>query len=161
MKALYGIAMGAVCFWAGRCSVSQAPGSVTATLPVVVTRYDTVSVEVPPPASVRLLAPRRALLACAEQPDSVPTPGPLPDSVAVEVPVESREYAGEGYRAYVSGWQPRLDSLVLERPVYTATVAQPVAARTRRFSIALQAGYGMTPRGLLPYVGVGVSVRLF
>ena len=86
---------------------------------------------------------------------------PLPDSVAVEVPVESREYAGEGYRAYVSGWQPRLDSLVLERPVYAATVAQPVAARTRRFSIALQAGYGMTPRGLLPYVGVGVSVRLF
>ena len=98
MKAFYGIAMGAVCFWAGRCSVSQAPGSVTATLPVVVTRYDTVSVEVPPPASVRLLAPRRAMLACAEQPDSVPTPCPLPDSVAVEVPVESREYAGEGYR---------------------------------------------------------------
>lgn len=77
------------------------------------------------------------------------------DSVAVELPREQAEYIGDGYRAWVSGYRPRLDSLVMERRVSVAT------PRLRRWSVGIQAGVGMTPRGVQPYVGLGVSFRLY
>lgn len=77
------------------------------------------------------------------------------DSVFVEVPREQAVYSGTGYRAWVSGFRPRLDSLRIERDVAV------VSRRNRRWSVGVQAGVGMTPRGVQPYVGVGVSYRLY
>ncbi|MDE6564529.1 MAG: hypothetical protein K2L92_06855 [Muribaculaceae bacterium] len=77
------------------------------------------------------------------------------DSVRAVVPLEQTEYSGDGYRAYVSGYRPRLDSLVTVRS-FTAQST----ARAPRFSIGLQAGYGITPRGFQPYLGVGVSYKI-
>lgn len=77
------------------------------------------------------------------------------DSVFVELPRQQAEYCGEGYRAWVSGFRPRLDSLRLERDVAV------VARQSRRWSVGIHAGVGMTPRGVQPYVGVGVSYRLY
>ena len=65
-----------------------------------------------------------------------------------------------GCRAYVSGYKPRLDSLALFRSTAAVSVVQPEARRERRFSVGLQAGYGITPKGLQPYIGLGISVTL-
>lgn len=82
------------------------------------------------------------------------------DSVEVEVPVEQAVYEGEGYKAFVSGYRPMLDSLVFERNISVA-VPRKQHAPTRRWSVGLQAGYGITPRGFQPYLGIGMTFRLF
>ncbi|MDE6854744.1 MAG: hypothetical protein K2J38_06765 [Muribaculaceae bacterium] len=80
------------------------------------------------------------------------------DSVEATVPCTQAVYAGEGYKAYVSGYRPKLDSIILHHP--SATVVRAAPAAERRFSIGVQAGYGLTPRGMQPYVGVGITWKI-
>lgn len=141
------IFIGAVAFGAGFLAGMTACGR-TETLPGevrVLTRVDTVRITSPPRVAVRYVKADTVYLPSAE----------WADSVRAVVPVEQAEYAGDGYRAYVSGYRPRLDSLVTVR---THTVE--CAPRPHRFSIGLQAGYGITPRGFQPYIGVGVSYKI-
>jgi len=77
------------------------------------------------------------------------------DSVLVEVPRQQARYSGAGYKAWVSGFHPRLDSIHIGR----GTVS--VMRKSGRWALGVQAGVGMTPRGVQPYVGIGVSYRLF
>lgn len=81
------------------------------------------------------------------------------DSVDVEIPITQKVYDGEGYRAYVSGFNQNLDSLLLFKEVERVTIRSPT--KSPRFSVGLQAGYGMTPKGFQPYFGVGISVNLW
>lgn len=132
-----------VAYMCGRCGQR---GVVTMTE----RRTDTVRVTRPETIYVRQLGSRQVRLPLA---DSVVHDG---DSVDVEIPVEQAVSEGEGYRAYVSGYRPRLDSLVFVR---TENIALP-PARQKRWSVGVQAGYGLTPRGLQPYIGVGIAFRL-
>ena len=73
------------------------------------------------------------------------------DSVAV-VPITQMKYQDSTYTAWVSGYEPCLDSIrVYQREVKT---------KQSRWSISLQGGVGLTPKGVQPYVGIGVSYRL-
>ena len=79
-----------------------------------------------------------------------------PDSVVVEVPITQKRYEGEGYTAYVSGYKQSLDSLNFNR---TTNI---VYKEPSRWSIGLQVGVGVTrDMKFSPYVGIGVSYRLF
>ena len=78
------------------------------------------------------------------------------DSVEVVVPIEQKIYASHDYKAHVTGYMSRLDSIEIYKPVNR--VRRQSAGR---FSVGVQAGYGFTPRGLQPYIGLGVTVRLF
>lgn len=79
------------------------------------------------------------------------------DSVEVELPITRRVYADSMYRAVVSGWMPRLE----EVEVYPRTVVRrETVVRRDRLGVGVQGGLGVTPKGVLPYVGVGVSWRL-
>lgn len=80
------------------------------------------------------------------------------DSVAVVLPVEQNVYCGDGYRAWVSGYGSRLDSLSFTHSTFRAAVAQPV--RQKPFTVGIQAGYGITPKGFAPYIGVGVGYSI-
>lgn len=82
------------------------------------------------------------------------------DTAVVALPIESREFCGDDYRAWVSGWQPSLDSLVITRTLARTEYTVSPTAKPRRWSVGLQAGVGMTPGGVQPYVGVGLSYRL-
>lgn len=108
-------------------------------------RVDTVVVREPELVVVRHVERDTVLLALADDEG---------DSARVEVPRQQAEYAGEGYRAWVSGFRPLLDSISIER----ATV---VKTRAPRWSVGLQAGVGLTPRGAEPYIGIGVSFTLW
>ena len=85
----------------------------------------------------------------------------LSDTVYVEIPVTSKVYEDSLYKAWVSGYKARLDSIEVY-PVHTIeTVYVPQVKRTR-WGIGLQAGFGTDLRGgWVPYVGVGVSYNLW
>ena len=74
------------------------------------------------------------------------------DTIRIRLPIESKHYTAESYDAWVSGYEPSLDSI----KVYQ----REVKPKQSRWSIGLQGGVGMTPKGLQPYMGIGVSFRL-
>lgn len=76
------------------------------------------------------------------------------DTIQVRLPIESKHYTSQNYDAWVSGYEPSLDSIkVYSREV----VAKP---KKSRWSVGVQGGVGITPKGVQPYVGIGVAYRL-
>ena len=145
---LIGVAIGVVL---GRLTTTDS-GKVAPGVRVL-TRIDTVVVEKPAPAAEIILPAKIVRL---------PLVG-TPDSAEVEVPRKAVTYSGESYRAVVSGFDVRLDTLEMrQRELSVSAGALPVRGTvpTKRFSVGIQAGYGLTPRGFQPYIGVGVSFRL-
>lgn len=97
--------------------------------------------------------------------DTTKTPTDEKDSVEVEIPITQKMYETDKYRAYVSGFNPQLDSLILfaERDIMTITGNYP-KSKKKKFGISLQVGYGMTLRGtpqFAPCLSVGLSYNLF
>lgn len=85
---------------------------------------------------------------------------PSGDSAAVSLPAVSLHYSGELYDAYISGVYPSLDSIKIHAPssVITRTVAAP---KKLRWHFGVGAGVATTPKGVHPYVGIGVTYSLF
>lgn len=83
-----------------------------------------------------------------------------PDSVEVIIPMSQKVYEDSTYRAYVSGYNAKLDSIFVFRRSEYITKTRILRSPPKRFSVGLQAGYGYTPKGFQPYVGIGVSVNL-
>lgn len=80
------------------------------------------------------------------------------DSVKVQIPISQKVYEDTLYRAYISGYEPNLDSITIKQR--TTYITHTTRDKESRFRIGLQAGYGLTPKGMMPYVGVGLSYRL-
>ncbi len=76
------------------------------------------------------------------------------DSVPVIIPITSKEYKTDDYRAVVSGYKPSLDLMEVYREKEIITLKP----KQKRWGLGLQVGYGY-PGGL--YVGGGVSYNLF
>ncbi len=81
------------------------------------------------------------------------------DSATIHIPITQQVYETDTYKAYVSGYRPSLDSIFIMNKM--AEVIVKKQAKTNRFNIGVQAGYGLTPKGFQPYVGFGVSIRIF
>ena len=83
----------------------------------------------------------------------------LCDSAEVEIPITQKIYEQKSFTAYISGYDPKLDSLIIypKTEVVTVTKCKP----PKRWSIGVQAGYGMSRNGMQPYIGIGVSYNLF
>lgn len=83
------------------------------------------------------------------------------DSVSVVVPIEQRVYEGEYYKATVEGYRPSLVDMQLKIPAVLVTETKTVTKR-KLWSVTIgpQLGYGVTPAGLHPYAGVGVTFGL-
>ena len=95
----------------------------------------------------------------------VPTAKPsdtLRDSVEVVLPVEQRRYEDSLYTAWVSGYEPRLDSIRLRMPTVTVMKTKTIT-KAARFSVGVQtgAGVGLFTRQPDVYVGLGVSWNLW
>lgn len=75
---------------------------------------------------------------------------------------EQAYYEDSLYRAWVSGYRPKLDSIeVYPKTIYqtvTNDIYHAVKPKMKRWGLGLQAGYGY-PGGL--YVGAGVSWNIF
>lgn len=86
------------------------------------------------------------------------TASPSPDSVDVMVPIERRTFTGENYEAIVEGWNPRLVDITISRPAMVVTQTT-TKTTTKRWSVTIgpQGGYGITPAGWQPYIGIGFT----
>ena len=78
------------------------------------------------------------------------------DSISVLIPITSKEYETDDYRAIVSGYKPSLDFMEVYRDKEIITL--PPLQKKKRWGLGLQTGYGY-PGGW--YVGGGVSYNLF
>lgn len=126
------------------------------------------SVDIPLPASSESDS---ALPGSVHLPDSVPVQCPAavpPASRSLSLPVVQKTYSDDStYTAYVSGIAyhdyPRLDSICLRRQTAVERIRETVTIRQRasRFHIGLQVGYGLTPAGFQPYIGLGVGFRVW
>lgn len=92
----------------------------------------------------------------------------LTDTMRIGDTVVHREqayYEDSLYRAWVSGYRPRLDSLqIFPRTVYqtvTNDIYHTIAPKKKCWGLGLQAGYGFYLGQSGFYVGVGVSYNLW
>ncbi len=79
---------------------------------------------------------------------------------SVIVPITQKEYTDDStYHAWVSGYRARLDSIQTysQRVFVTKTIS--VTSR-KRWSWGLQGGLYLTPKGVQPGIGVGVTFGL-
>lgn len=81
------------------------------------------------------------------------------DSAIVELPIIQRHYADSTYEAWVSGpIDPRLDSLRVFAP--TTTITKREWKPPKRWHIGPTIGYGLTPHGFQPYIGVSITYSI-
>jgi len=81
----------------------------------------------------------------------------IKDSVIV-IPIESKTYQNDNYKANVSGYDTKLDSLTLYNKNTVKTVT--ITKSRSRWNLGVSAGYGISKTGLSPYIGVGVVYNL-
>lgn len=81
------------------------------------------------------------------------------DSVDVVIPISQKIYADSTYTAYVSGYHSSLDSIFVYPTKETLIITK--TPKPKRWSIGVNAGYGITPQGFQPYVGIGISYGIF
>ena len=79
------------------------------------------------------------------------------DSVEVVLPIEQKVYADSTYKAWVSGFDARLDSIQVYQPTRYITIT--TEKEPSRWSFGLQGGVGITPKGVQPYIGVGATYK--
>ena len=85
------------------------------------------------------------------------------DTVWATVPRVQKRYEDSTYTAWVSGYEPRLDSIEVYRRTVFVVKNEGGRVKTRRLSLGLTGGfgYGVFTRKPDLFVGVGASWRLF
>ena len=80
------------------------------------------------------------------------------DSVTVDLPITERVYEDENYRAVVEGYNPILKEFAVYPKTQIVTATETITKRKHwGVSLGVQGGYGITPHGMQPYAGVGIS----
>ncbi|KDR52383.1 DUF6808 domain-containing protein [Hoylesella loescheii] len=130
----------------------------------VVTMYDTIKAAAPEPVHdtiVKWQAARVPIHHFREVTKMIKDT----DSVDVTLPITQRTYRDSNYTAWVSGYQPRLDSIhTYNKMVYTTrTIERMVTKPPRKWGIGISAGYGYGINSKLfePYIGIGVTYVIF
>lgn len=91
--------------------------------------------------------------------DTICVSDTIKDSVFVQVPIEQKVYSDSNYTAWVSGYRPRLDSISITHQEVSFHKLVNNSKGSKRLYLGIQVGYGITPRGMQPYLGLGVSYR--
>lgn len=77
----------------------------------------------------------------------------FPDSINVKIPITQKVYEDSTYKAFVSGYKASLDSFY----IYPQTKIITIREKPKRWHIGITAGYGITPKGFQPYLGLGCT----
>ena len=172
---LIGIIIGIVCSIVVR-------SKLTAPIRTVI-KYDTIRITEPQsekiiPVAVKKFTTVPTLLIIS---DTIKVPYYVRDTLMI--PIEQKYYRGESYKAWVSGYNPKLDSIVTFNTIQTISqikgkdtenrlsiearfLAAPdlflpsIGARYSRGGLFAEVG-GMYHNGIKPYLQVGYSLTLF
>lgn len=79
------------------------------------------------------------------------------EPIFVPIRITQKEYLTDDYHAWVSGYNPSLDSI----DVFQETMYITKRQSSRRWGIGIMAGYGIGRDGLSPYVGVGAYYKIW
>lgn len=83
------------------------------------------------------------------------------DSVNVILPIEQKTYTSDQYTAWVSGYEPRLDSIALYTKDVVVEKEIYLDKKRRRWGCVVGAGVGTNNKGVSPYVGVTVGYIIY
>lgn len=88
----------------------------------------------------------------------------LRDSICVRDTIylsrETKVYEDSLYRAVVSGYEPRLESIAVY-PQTRYVVTSTTERKESRFGVGFQIGLGAGAKGFTPYIGVGVQYNIW
>ena len=81
------------------------------------------------------------------------------DSAAVAIPIVQKRYDGDDYRAYVSGYEPNLDSIFV---FPKTTVIHERSKPPNKWHIGITGGYGygLKSKQAEPYIGIGITYSI-
>lgn len=120
------------------------------------TVFDTIPVRYPVPYDSAVVRVERVRLPIYDTIRVEVSTEAVADSVDIEIPITQKHYSDSLFDAYVSGYHPSLDSIT----IYRRTITITKKTDPPRWGVSLQGGYGMTPKGFQPYVGLGVHLTL-
>jgi len=85
------------------------------------------------------------------------------DSIEVPIPIVQKRYEDSLYTAWVSGFEPKLDSIRLYTPEIQTTMTKIVYEPTPLLTLGVQVGggYGLIHRQPDIYVGIGGQINLW
>jgi hypothetical protein len=85
------------------------------------------------------------------------------DSIEVPIPIMQKRYDDSLYTAWVSGYEPNLDSINLRLPTITETVTKTIVKPSPLITFGIQAGagYGFFNQKPDLYIGVGGQINLW
>lgn len=83
----------------------------------------------------------------------------ITDSIRVAVPIDTFVYRGESFRAIISGYEAKIDTMQVFRTSEIVTVSQ----KPRRWAVSCGAGISLTRSGVSPglYIGIGYVLHTF
>ena len=87
----------------------------------------------------------------------------IADSIKVPVLIQQKRYDDSLYTAWVSGYEPNLDSIDLRLPEVQTTITKTVIEPSPLITFGIQAGggYGMINRKPDFYIGIGGQINLW
>ena len=83
------------------------------------------------------------------------------DSVLVEVPITSKHYGTSEYDAYISGYEPNLDSIFVYQKTQLITERVTISKPPNKWSLSVNAGvdYGTTSQFWKPYASGELTIN--
>lgn len=97
----------------------------------------------------------------------VPVPGErdtlrdtICDSIEVPVPIVQKRYDDSLYTAWVSGFEPNLDSIQLHQPEIITTITETIVKPSPLITFGIQAGAGFGVINKRPDIFIGVGGQL-
>ena len=85
-----------------------------------------------------------------------------PDSARVIIPITQKTYETDEYKAWVSGYEPELDSINIYRRTETVTNTLYLDKKRRRWGGMVGVGAGISHKGTVtPMVGVMIGYKIF
>lgn len=145
------LALCALCFFFGRHTKETEAGFAAKTDTVIL--RDTIRDSIPYPIYETVIqeVPELFPVYITLAGDTVREP------VIVPIRITQKEYQTDDYHAWVSGYNPSLDSIdIFRKTMYITKQQSP-----RRWGIGITAGYGIGRYGLSPYIGVGGFYRIW
>lgn len=79
------------------------------------------------------------------------------DTAEVSLPIMQKVYKDTNYTAWVSGYEPRLDSITITNKIITKTNTV-LKNKDKRFSLGVQTGFNVINKK--PYFGVGITYNI-
>lgn len=82
------------------------------------------------------------------------------DSMAVEIPITQKRYEGENYSAWVSGYEPSLDSIFVSQRTDVVTIREKKPPNKWHIGLLCGVGYTFKSKQFEPFIGVGLSYSI-